>query len=459
MAEQYCVMTMAKRHRGDVKGLQAEANREYTDESKYKNKVDLSRTHENVYFVKSDDWQSSIDEVLEVNGIKENRNSVVLITSVYGMSPEWLKEHTEDEAMAYFEKCLEYERQTKGEVISAVVHKDETSWHMQVATVPVVKVQDVKCTPKTVKDATGQPVLDDNGRPVIEVYKKGKSKGKPMYERKPVYDAQGNPVYHVGLNAKTVFGNRVAMSKRQTEFYEVCGKPFGMVRGEIRVEDDEVAKERLTEAEYKASKMVEEAEEKVEEARMKSEMVEKSRQEVEDAWKALEDAQRALEASQTLFKRQRQESMAQLEKERTEAQKELEAYKTTRRQEVEQELEAEKQKRLESLKSATGAAYAAQSDYEYLQKQYTRLIEQFPEKLIGELNRKSVRVNGQSVPLGKYHEKAIREAVEAVREPDSETRWTEQTAKQNLDRVAMAEEASRGVMDKLNHDTGYGYER
>lgn len=459
MSENYCVMTMAKRHRNDVRGLQAEANREYDDPKKYKNNVDLSKSHENVFFAKSDDWQKSIDEVLEANGIQENRNSVVLITSVYSVSPGWFDTHTEDEAMEYFRTCFEYEKQTKGEVINCVLHKDESTWHMQVATVPVTLVQDVKCTPKTVKDKQGNPVLDDNGRPIIDTYKKGKSKGKPIYERKPVVDDQGRPVYHTGLNAKVIFGNRIAMSKRQTHFFENCGKQFGMSRGEIRVEDDEVAKERLSEAEYKAEKIVEKAEEQAEDARKKAEEVAKGLKQLEDGRKALEASVERFRASQRAFERQKQESIAEVEKARTEAQRELDEYKRTRRQEVEQELEVEKQRKLGMLKESVGAAMAAQSDYEYLQRQYTGLIQRFPDKLIEELNRKSVRVNGQSVPLGKYHEKAIREAVEAVKEPDTETRWTEQTAKQNLDRVSMAEEASRGVMDKLNRDTDYGYEK
>ena len=296
MAENYCVMTMAKRHRSDVKGLQAEANREYTDPSKYKNNVDPQRSAQNEYLVRSDDWQKSIDDVLQANGIKENRNSVVLITSVYGVSPEWFKEHSKDEAEQYFKQCLKYEQQTKGTVINAVIHKDESNWHMQVATVPIVQVQDVKCTPRVVTDKDGKPVMDKDGLPVIATYKSGKSKGKPIYDRTPVVDDQGKPVYHTGLNAKQVFGNRIAMSKRQTQFWEVCGKPFGMARGEIRVEDDQEAQRRLTEAEYKATQIVADASETVKET----------------VKKAMQDAQDAL-------KREREEFDKEREKWRTEA--------------------------------------------------------------------------------------------------------------------------------------------
>lgn len=247
-----CVMNQAKRHRADVRGLQAEANREHDDKERYKGDINLAKSVDNTYLVKSDDWNASIDETLERYGIKEASNSVVLVTSVYTASPEWFKTHTEDEARAYFEACLEYDRRTKGEVINAVIHWDETTPHMHVATVPVVEVQDEACTPIVVKDKDGNDMTDDKGEPIYERYDKGKSKGKVKYQRTKVVDDAGNPVTHMGLNAKQVFGNRVAMSRRQTEFYEECGKPFGMTRGEIRVEDTKDAKQRLSEAKYRA---------------------------------------------------------------------------------------------------------------------------------------------------------------------------------------------------------------
>lgn len=258
MGEIYCVMNMAKRHRGDVIGLQKEANREYENEDFYKGNVDLSRTKYNHYFVKSDDWNASISEVLESENIQEKPDSVVLITSVYAVSPEWLETHTEDEAMSYFEKCFEFEK-TKGTVISAVVHKDEDSWHMQTATIPVVDVPDKKAIPVIEKNEDGTNKLDENGKPIQAVYSSGKSKGKVKYKRVVAVDENGNVKTHRGLSAFYVIGNRAKMSRMQTEFYEICGKPFGMSRGKIRVEEKENSRERLTETEYRAKKIVETA--------------------------------------------------------------------------------------------------------------------------------------------------------------------------------------------------------
>ena len=145
---------------------------------------------------------------------------MVLITSVYSASPEWFEGKSRDEILEYFSKCLEFE-QRKGEVINATVHFDETTPHMQVATVPVLDVPTVVCHPIAQKDAEGNVILDDEGNEVPERDKKGRLK----YKRTTLME-NGQIVTHKGLSAKTVFGNKVKMSKTQTEFYEMCGKPL-----------------------------------------------------------------------------------------------------------------------------------------------------------------------------------------------------------------------------------------
>lgn len=268
MADNYCVMNMAKRHRADIRGLQAEANREYDDEEKYKGNVNLTKSGDNVYLVKSDDWHKSIDEALDGAGLKENRESVVLVTSVYDTSQDWFDSHTDEQRMEYFKKCLDFERKTKGQVISAVIHKDETRWHMHVASVPIVAVQDVECVKVTEKDENGQEqVVKDKA-------------GRPKYKRYKKVDENGNAVMHLGLSAKTVFGNKVKMSKTQTQFWKECGESLGMKRGEIRIEDTEEAKERLTEAQHRAEKIKEQAE--AEASQIKAQAVEEARKASKD---------------------------------------------------------------------------------------------------------------------------------------------------------------------------------
>ena len=344
MADNYCVMNMCKRHRADVRGLQAEANREYDDEARYKGNVDLTKSKDNMYLVKSDDWHKSIDDALDGAGLKEKRDSVVLVTSVYDMSQDWFDSHTDEQRMDYFQKCLEFERKTKGEVISAVVHKDETRWHLHVATVPIVAVQD--------KESVVVKKKDENGKEQVVMTKAG----RPKYSYKPKFDENGQPVIHMGLSAKTVFGNKVKMSKMQTQFWRDCGEELGMVRGKIRIEDTEEAKERLTEAQYRAKKITEEAEQKKEQA----EQTEKTANE-----KAAQIIAQA-EAEAARIKTQAVETSKEMSKDVEEKKQALQLREAQIRQK-EQEVEISKQtykKAIETANTASQAYNNAKLSYE-----------------------------------------------------------------------------------------------
>ena len=306
MGKIYCVANMQKRHKADVKGLEAEANREYDDENKYKSDVDLSRTHLNHYFVKSDDWQKSIDEVLDNNNITARKGAVTLITTVYSASEEWFRNKSRDEILEYYETCLEFEKQ-KGEVINAVVHFDEGgNPHLQCATVPVIDVPVTECS----------PVLDENGEKVK--YKSGKVK----YDYQNVYDDNGELVTRKALNAKRVFGNRKTMSAMQTAFYEQCGKQFGMERGEIRIDSDEIVRHK-SEAKFKK-----EANEKKE-----AELYEQEQElQIEDfalsqRHKRLDDRETRLKAQIDVLNEERKEFTLYKEKWQEKANNELEELK------------------------------------------------------------------------------------------------------------------------------------
>lgn len=225
--EKYCVATFKKNKRNSVKNLQKEANREWENPEKYKSKIDQKK--QNIYLKKSENWDEKIDEILQKNGVKERKNSVVLTTTIYGFSADWEQEllekydpqTVEKWKKDYFQKCYEFE-QTRGECINFVIHTDEEgNWHAHAATVPIIS--------------------------------------------KEVVDENGNKTVRKGLSAKEIFGNRMKMSKDQTEFYEMCGKPFGMKRGKCRIQDKPGAVKHLTETEYKAKQELEKANAKAEE--------------------------------------------------------------------------------------------------------------------------------------------------------------------------------------------------
>lgn len=109
---------------------------------------------------------------------KRRKDAVPCIELFVGGSPEAIQAMSRRQQDAYFKRALGWIGERFGgreNLVSAVIHRDETTPHMQVLLVPL---------------------LD----------------GK--------------------LNAKKLVGNRGDMQQMQTDFAEVCGKPSGLRRGE-----------------------------------------------------------------------------------------------------------------------------------------------------------------------------------------------------------------------------------
>ena len=273
----YCFANFQKHHSNSVTNLQREANREFEDPKRYKNNVRLEESDQNFYFVKSKSWKNSIDDILEKYGIKKRKDSVVLTTTIYGFSEGWedalyksgkTQDEVEEQKKQFFKKCFEFEN-TRGKCINFVVHVDEAGqWHAHAATVPITAVPIKKM----------KPVFDKDGNP------KRLKNGRLKYDYDYQKDAEGNILKRYALNAKAIFGSRRKMSEEQTRFYESCGKPFGMERGECRIDDtEEDRRKHMSEVDYrhtarakeKAKKIVDDARDTV--LKMKEEEREKLR--------------------------------------------------------------------------------------------------------------------------------------------------------------------------------------
>ena len=186
----YCIMRTEKRKRIALCGLQREVNRTRADHEEKGiefdgSQIDWTRTDNNIYIRKTDNWNRAITERLEAEGVKERKNSVVLLDTIFTASPEFFETHTTEEAAEYFKDCLKFYinafcQGDKTRIISAVIHLDETTSHLHVASIPLY-----------------------------------------------------NDIKGMHLSAKSIMGNRVAFSNRQTEFFLECGLERGMERGEI----------------------------------------------------------------------------------------------------------------------------------------------------------------------------------------------------------------------------------
>ena len=177
----YCIMHIAKRHRQDIGGLQKEANREMTQD-KYQNKVDFKKSKNNIYLVRSDNWYRDIKAQIDQHKIKRVRKDAVMaITGIYSASPDWFKTSSEADMIAYLEDCMRFHCKYYGPVISAVIHMDETTPHLQICSVPITS----------------------DGR----------------------------------LSAKELVGNKKHMTQLQTRFAREIGAMYGLQRGEDRSAD------------------------------------------------------------------------------------------------------------------------------------------------------------------------------------------------------------------------------
>ena len=199
---------MEKYKRADVVGIERENERDENYKSARNPQIDKSKTRLNYHTVPYEKkYLSFIDErIKQLSPKRKIKDDAVLITSfILGSDKEFFAGITPEAQKRFFDDCTEFfvERYGKENVVSAVVHLDESTPHLHFNLMPV----------------TG-------GR----------------------------------LCAKELF-DRTALRDLQTDFYETVGKKYGLERGK----EGSTAKHLDTVA-YKTKKMTEAAEEKIREA-------------------------------------------------------------------------------------------------------------------------------------------------------------------------------------------------
>ena len=199
---------MEKYKRGDIVGIERENERDEKYKSTRNPQIDKSRTHLNYHTLPHEKkYLAFIDErIKELAPKRKIKDDAVLITSfILGSDKEFFDGISPETQKRFFDDCTEFFAECYGKenVVSAVVHLDESTPHLHFNLMPV----------------TG-------GR----------------------------------LCAKELF-DRAALRELQTDFYEVVGKKYGLKRGK----EGSTAKHLDTVA-FKTKKMTEAAEEKIREA-------------------------------------------------------------------------------------------------------------------------------------------------------------------------------------------------
>lgn len=199
---------MEKYKRGDIVGIERENERDENYKSTKNPQIDKSRTHLNYHTLPYEKkYLAFIDERIKELALKRKiKDDAVLITSfILGSDKEFFDGISPETQKQFFSDCTEFfaERYEKENIVSAVVHLDESTPHLHFNLMPV----------------TG-------GR----------------------------------LCAKELF-DCAALRELQTDFYEIVGKKYGLKRGK----EGSTAKHLETVA-FKTKKMTEAAEEIIREA-------------------------------------------------------------------------------------------------------------------------------------------------------------------------------------------------
>ena len=199
---------MEKYKRADIVGIERENERDKNYKSARNPQIDKSKTCLNYHTMPYEKkYLSFIDERIKQLSLRRKiKDDAVLITSfILGSDKEFFDRITAEQQTRFFADCTEFfsERYGKENVVSAVVHLDESTPHLHFNLMPVT-----------------------NGR----------------------------------LCAKELF-DRNALRNLQTDFYEAVGKKYGLERGK----EGSTVKHLDTVA-YKTKKMTEAADAKIREA-------------------------------------------------------------------------------------------------------------------------------------------------------------------------------------------------
>lgn len=199
---------MEKYKRGDIVGIERENERDENYKSTKNPQIDKLRTHLNYHTLPYEKkYLSFIDErIKELAPKRKIKDDAVLITSfILGSDKEFFDGISPEAQKQFFDDCTEFfaERYGKENIVSAVVHLDESTPHLHFNLMPVTD---------------------------------GRLCAKELFDRKALRDLQ-------------------------TDFYEAVGKKYELERGK----EGSTAKHLDTVA-YKTKKMTEAAEAKVREA-------------------------------------------------------------------------------------------------------------------------------------------------------------------------------------------------
>ena len=140
----YIICHMEKYQRNDIVGVERENERDENYRSKLNPQIDRERTRFNHHFIKPNGSYTAfinrrLKELAPKRKVKDD--AVLMASFLIGASPEFFKNKSRDDIDAFFFECTNFfaERYGRENIISAVVHMDETTPHLHLNLMPILE--------------------------------------------------------------------------------------------------------------------------------------------------------------------------------------------------------------------------------------------------------------------------------------------------------------------------------
>lgn len=137
----YCIFRFKKHHIGSVAPMYR--HNERTKQSYESNPdIDLSRKQDNYHLIKPEQsYYKEIERLIKFNGCNQRSNSVMMVETIISVTPEYIDRLPAGEQKELFQSVTNFMKRRVGEqnILSAIVHMDETSPHMHLCFCPITK--------------------------------------------------------------------------------------------------------------------------------------------------------------------------------------------------------------------------------------------------------------------------------------------------------------------------------
>ena len=132
---------MEKYHKNEIVPIEKENERDETYEASNP-QIDATRTHKNYHIIQREEsYTEYVNKRLAQENRKPRKDAVLLCSFVFGSDQPYFAHLSEEEQRELFTDATKFFIHTYGEenVVSAVVHKDETNPHLHLNLIPFVE--------------------------------------------------------------------------------------------------------------------------------------------------------------------------------------------------------------------------------------------------------------------------------------------------------------------------------